>query len=59
MFGIANYTGKNINFDKEYINFNLYKTNHEFSVSNKRMNRTKINITLEKCYKRKYGRIFL
>ena len=51
MFGIANYTGKNINFDKEYINFNLYKTNHEFSVINKRMNRTKINITLEKCTK--------
>ena len=51
MFGIANYTGKNINFNKEYINFNLYKTNHEFSVINKRMNRTKINITLEKCTK--------
>ena len=51
MFGISNYTGRAISFNNKYINVNLYKTNHEFSIINRRMNRTQININLEQCTK--------
>ena len=51
IFGIADYRGKGFGFNEQYINANLYKTNHEFSIKNKKVNRTQIKIKLEKCKK--------
>ncbi len=50
IFGISNYQGAMIDFDNSYVNYNLYKTEHNYNIYNKKiLNRTQNEIKLEKC----------
>ena len=59
IFGISNYQGSTIDFDNSYINYNLYKTEHNENIYNKKIvNRTQSEIKLEKCSDNNLNKFF-
>ncbi len=58
IFGLFDFKGQIKSINNSYINFNLYKTDHNFIIGNYSINRTQHNIILERCSRENLETIF-